>query len=103
MGAEFETVATLGELPNGEGKLVRVKRKWIALFRVDGEVFALNNICPHQGAPLAKGLVNNRTVTCPLHGWEFDLRTGKSPNGSLCATTYEVLIDGDDVKIAVSD
>lgn len=101
MGAEFKSVATLAELPNRKGKIVRVKGKIIALFRIDGEVFALNNICPHQGAPLAKGLVNDCTVTCPLHGWKFNLRTGKSPNGPESATTYEVLIDGDDVKIAV--
>lgn len=49
----------------------------IALFDVDGEVIAVNNECPHQHAPvIASGIVHNGTVTCPMHGWCFDLRTG---------------------------
>lgn len=87
-------VARAGEIAPGERKLVTVGGRSIAIFNVGGEFLALRNRCPHQGAPLCAGelfgvlestqpgeYVHRRPgemVRCPWHGWEFDLRTGRS-------------------------
>ena len=99
--SDFKTIAALSELEDGEGKCVTVDDKKIALVRVGDEVFALNNICPHQGAPLAEGWVEEDAIICPLHGWEFDLRTGATTNGTTPATTFEVRIEDDQVQVAI--
>lgn len=49
----------------------------VALFRVNGELFAMDGMCPHAGGPLAQGEVRGNVVTCPWHGWQFDVTTGK--------------------------
>ena len=87
-------VATIDDIPPGKRKLVNVKGREIGIFNVDGEYFALGNRCPHEGASLCKGRVvglvessepgsyqfsrRGELLRCPWHGWEFDLRTGKS-------------------------
>jgi nitrite reductase/ring-hydroxylating ferredoxin subunit len=87
-------VATIDDIPPGKRKLVSVKGREIGIFNVDGEYFALGNRCPHEGASLCKGRVvglvessepgsyqfsrRGELLRCPWHGWEFDLRTGKS-------------------------
>ena len=48
----------------------------VAIFDVDGELFALENACPHQGGPLAEGSVERGVVTCPWHAWRFNVQTG---------------------------
>jgi nitrite reductase (NADH) small subunit len=49
----------------------------VALFNVDGNFYALDGVCPHQGGPLGKGKITGCVVTCPWHGWQFDVRTGQ--------------------------
>ena len=66
----------LAELPPGKTALVTVGGIDVALFRRGEEVFAIGNECVHQGGSLCDGLVEGDIVTCPLHGWEFDLRSG---------------------------
>ena len=63
-------------LPDGQVSLVVVDGEDVALFRRGEEIFALGNTCPHQGGSLGDGFVEGDIVTCPLHGWEFDLRSG---------------------------
>ena len=91
---ERVVVARTDQLPPGERKLVAVRGRDVVVFNVEGEYFALLDRCPHQGGPLCRGkLVGLATSTepgkirytrrgevirCPWHGWEFDLRTGKS-------------------------
>jgi 3-phenylpropionate/trans-cinnamate dioxygenase ferredoxin subunit len=105
-------VAKVGEIPNRGSKLVEVKGRPIALFHLDGEYFAISNVCPHEGGSLCHGKlvsliksgepgVYERTrpfemLQCPWHGWEFDIRTGQSycdPN-SIKARSYAVTIKG---------
>lgn len=95
-------VATLNELPSGGQLLVEVDDVRIALFNLDGTIYAIEDICTHDGGPLVEGeVVNGCEVECPRHGARFDIRTGKA----LCfpafqpTTTYDVTIDGDDVLI----
>ena len=87
-------VARAAEIPPGARKLVRVRGRAVAVFNVKGELFALLDRCPHQGGSLCRGKLvglvesdepgryrytrQGEIVRCPWHGWEFDLRTGRS-------------------------
>jgi nitrite reductase (NADH) small subunit len=72
----FVPVADLAELLPDEGTIVAVGARRIALFRRGGEVHALDNVCPHAGGPLGLGDLRDGVVSCPFHGWQFDVRTG---------------------------
>ena len=70
------------DLPE-EGKakvLLLTDGKEIAIFRKEGKLFAIDNLCPHEGGPLGEGTLNGTCVTCPWHGWQFDITTGKGLN-----------------------
>ncbi|HXJ77361.1 MAG TPA: Rieske (2Fe-2S) protein [Candidatus Methylomirabilis sp.] len=69
-------VLDLAALPSGELVLVSVDGQDVALLRRGEEILAIGNECPHQGGSLSDGFVEGDIVTCPLHGWEFDLRSG---------------------------
>ncbi|MBI3879774.1 MAG: Rieske 2Fe-2S domain-containing protein [Verrucomicrobia bacterium] len=69
-------LAQLSDLPAGRPLRVRSGEREIALFLLDGEVFALDDRCPHKAGPLGEGFCENGQVFCPLHGWGFDIRTG---------------------------
>ena len=100
--AEFIKVASISELEVGSCKTVVVNGKAIALFNVDGQVFALDNACLHQGGPLGEGMLEGEVVTCPWHFWEFNVRTGeKVGSPSLQVSAYAVQVEGDDIKVAV--
>ena len=87
-------VATVDDIPPGQRMLVKVGGREIGIFNVGGEYFAVSNRCPHEGASLCKGRIvglvessepgsyqfsrRGELLRCPWHGWEFDLRTGKS-------------------------
>lgn len=78
-----------------------VGRYEIALFNVDGELFALENSCPHQGGPIADGWVEGETVTCPWHAWCFNLRTGKMTLGEFATIPrFAVRIEAGDIYIS---
>lgn len=101
-------VASVTEIPPGERKLVTVRGRPIVIFNLDGEYFGILDRCPHQGASLCKGRLvglvdaprpgeysfcrKGEIIRCPWHGWEFDIRTGKSrcEPESIKATQYEV-------------
>ena len=100
MTMEFKTVAALDELEEDEGKCVLVEGRQVALFRVGDAVHAIDNLCPHQGGPLADGWVNNGQVICPLHGWEFSLETGTTTMGEP-VPVHKVRIDGNNVQVAI--
>lgn len=68
------------ELVSGRGRCVSVGGRELAIFQIEGEVFAIDNGCPHRGGPLAEGDLAGCVVYCPLHAWSFDLRTGGSPS-----------------------
>lgn len=102
MSRSFRSVASLSELVEGQGRRVVVDGHPIALFKVSGEVHAIDHRCPHQGGPLANGFVHNCRVTCPLHGWVFDLRTGKEPDQDGKVAVHDVRVVGDDVQVAIN-
>jgi len=75
----FRRVARIEDIPDGRGLRVRVDGVDIGLFRVDGEIHALENACPHAGDPLSEGSLDGSILTCASHGWRFDVRTGFRP------------------------
>ena len=79
--SEFIKVAKTADLASGQGMVVEVEGRAIALFNVNGEYFALDNVCPHRGGPLESAPVEDGCVRCPWHGYRFDLRTGVSTDG----------------------
>ncbi|MGH7963487.1 MAG: Rieske (2Fe-2S) protein [Candidatus Binatia bacterium] len=80
----------LEELPPGSRKLVKIDNIEIALFNLQGNIYAINNRCPHRSGPLIRGSTDAACgVKCPMHGWRFDLRDGSSERPAR-ATVYPV-------------
>jgi nitrite reductase/ring-hydroxylating ferredoxin subunit len=93
-------VAVTRDLAPGQGKLVEVDGQPIALFNVNGAFYALGAVCPHEGGPLQDGELDDDTVICPWHSFDFNLRTGEcSADPDLRVATYVVKIEGDDVFV----
>ncbi len=93
-------VATTDELPSGSSRELVVGERIVALFHVDGEYFALDGVCPHQGGPLGKGALTGCIVTCPWHGWQFDVRDGQhQASASLRHTAFPVKVDRDAIYV----
>ena len=101
---EFVKVAAVADLRGPGGTLVHVNGRDIAIFRCNGELFAVNNVCSHQHfSMLHKGRVENCTVTCPMHGWVYDLRTGKATAGDGRVARYDVRVEGANVLLELPD
>lgn len=100
--ADFVKVASLSELAPGSAKAVEVGGKTIALFNVEGSVYALDNTCLHQGGPLGEGELMGGVVICPWHQWEYNVRTGELVgDSSVKVATYPVRVEGNDIKVSV--
>ena len=100
--SEKVRVALKSDIAPGASKLVEAGGKEIALFNVDGQIFATSNICPHQGGPLADGFLEGTNVICPWHAWAFDVQSGENPmNPRLSVETYPVEIEGEEVFVTV--
>ena len=98
----FQTVARVGDVAEGAGIPIQFDGRAIALILDDGVYFAIDDHCPHQGAPLCDGMILDRTVTCTWHGWRFSLDDGRwidSPRTRI--GTYPVRLVGDEIQIAV--
>jgi NAD(P)H-dependent nitrite reductase small subunit len=97
----WEKVCITDDVPDESGHVVTVDGEEIAIFEIDGEYYAINNVCPHQGGPLGEGVCEGTTVYCPWHGYEFDLETGTNVDqfSDLSTTTYDVKVEGDDVYV----
>ena len=96
--AEFVTVAKLSELDPGIAKAVEVNGKAIAVFNVNGKIFATDNTCLHQGGPLGEGMLEGNVVTCPWHMWQYNVCTGENLEDSLLKLeTYPVQVEGGDI------
>ena len=96
------TVCRLSDVPERQGYLVELDGVQVALFRVEGEVHALENACPHRDGPLAYGDVRGGTVYCPLHAWPFDVRTGRCHEfPAVSVRTFRVHVVGDEVQLEV--
>lgn len=94
-------IAKTADVPPGEGRLVIAEDELIALFNIDGAIYAIDDACPHQGAPLSEGLVKGCITVCPWHGAEFDVTNGKllCGPGVHDVKFYAVTIQDDNVLI----
>ncbi len=98
--SELVKVAKTSEIVEKKAKLIRVNEEDIALFRVDGRFYAINNVCSHQHfSALHKGELNGLQVTCPMHGWTYSLETGEAVNGNGRVRRYDVKVLGENVFI----
>ncbi len=100
--AEMVKVASRSEIPSGQGKVVEAGGRTLAVFNCDGSFYATDNTCLHRGGPLGEGSLAGSTVTCPWHGWEFDVKTGAcGTDASQKVQTFPVKVEGDDIFISV--
>jgi nitrite reductase (NADH) small subunit len=98
----FVKVAELAEFAVRRSKRVTIENTDIALFVSEGEYFAVQNDCPHQHfSSLHDGILNGREITCPMHGWTFDLSSGKATIGGGKLKRYEVKVVGNDILVEV--
>ncbi len=94
-------VAKTSDFREGEGKLFEANGKSIAVFKVKGKFYAVEEKCTHRGGPLHEGSLDGTTVTCPWHGSKFDIRTGKVMGGPATkdVPSYKVTVKGEDVLV----
>jgi nitrite reductase/ring-hydroxylating ferredoxin subunit len=91
-------VAETTELNPGEGKMVEVEGKSLALFNADGTYYAIDNTCLHRGGPLGEGELEGQVVTCPWHGWRYDVSTGANVNNpAVKVACFPVTMEGTSV------
>src|SRR5687768_5832571 len=96
----FVPVGRVDEFVSGQGKMVTVGGRHVALFRLGAEFFALDNMCLHRGGPLCDGLVAQGVVTCPWHGWSYQIRTGVMvQDPRVGVSNHDVRIDDDVVSV----
>lgn len=96
-------VASEADIPDGGAKQVEVGGEPVALFNVAGRIVAVHNTCLHRGGPLAEGELNGDIVTCPWHGWQWDVTTGKSPtNPSAKLRRYGVKVEAGEVYVSLA-
>ncbi len=101
---EFITVAKISEIAPGEGQIVQAGAREIALFNVDGNFHAIDNICVHRGGPLGAGELEGMVVTCPWHAWTYNVTTGKCMfNSAVRVEKYDTRIENDQIQVAVAE
>jgi nitrite reductase (NADH) small subunit len=99
----FARTIRVDELAPGATTVIEIDGREIALVNLDGEFHAIDNRCPHADGPLGEGFVQEGRIVCPLHYWEFDLRTGASlDDPEMCVRRYETKIVGPDVLVRLA-
>ena len=100
------TVAKVGEIPAGEGRAFTVRSRRIAVFHAPEGYFAIDDTCPHMGASLAEGYLEDSGVMCPWHAWKFCVKDGTwldQPKSNIRAESYELRLRGDEIQILLPD
>ena len=96
----FVRAARKDEIPTGSIREFAVDGKAIAISNVDGKFYAINNTCLHRGGPLAQGTLSGKIVTCPWHGWQYDVTTGQMPaNPAVGVGCFPLEVRGEDVWV----
>ncbi|RPI78871.1 MAG: nitrite reductase [Planctomycetaceae bacterium] len=104
--AEFQTVARVGEIPEGEGRAYEVAGRMVAVFQVNGQYSAILDACPHMGASLASGYVEEGAVNCPWHAWRFCVTKGTwldNPKSSLRQPQYTVRVVDEQIQVQIPE
>jgi len=101
---EFQTVCTTDSIPEGEGRAFPLNGTLVAVFRRDGEFFAINDSCPHMGASLASGYLEGCDVICPWHAWKFSVKDGlwmDNPKSKIKTDCYAVQVVGNEIQVEI--
>jgi nitrite reductase (NADH) small subunit len=100
--ADRVRVAAEGEIPAGGNRVIDVRGTPVAVFFTDGQYYAIDDRCPHAGAPLSDGCVENGIVTCAWHGWRFRLSDGAwADNPRIKTRVYRVIVDAGEVFVVL--
>jgi 3-phenylpropionate/trans-cinnamate dioxygenase ferredoxin component len=97
----FTKVCKIGDIASGAKKAVLANGKKVALFNIDGKIYATADDCNHRGGPLSEGTLQGTVVTCPWHGAKFDVTDGepKGPPAKIKLETYPVRVQEEDVEV----
>jgi nitrite reductase/ring-hydroxylating ferredoxin subunit len=99
----FLRAAKKDEVPDGTIREFQLDGRTVAVANVAGRLYAIDNTCLHRGGPLGQGELEDRVVTCPWHGWQYDVTTGKvTANPAVGVKTYPVELRGDDIFVDCS-
>lgn len=104
MPSHFIPIANIEDLPPGTCRSIETNDWGIALFNLDGHIYALDNTCPHAGGPLGEGIIEGEHITCPWHGWKFHIPTGicqKNPTPSWNVVCHDVRVMEGVIQIAL--
>lgn len=100
--ADWVLAASLEDCPPGAAMETVVGDKIVALFNVDGDLYAIDGVCPHQGGPLGKGTLQGCIVSCAWHGWQFDVTNGQhQASATLHHPTYRTRVDEQGVWVDI--
>ena len=101
--AEFVTVGKPEDVPEGEPKAFEVGDRVVAVVKLEDGYFAFDDECTHRQCSLSEGEIEERSIVCPCHGSEFDVRTGKvlNPPAAQPVPTYEVRVEDGQLQVAV--
>ena len=98
----FVRTAKTNEITPGTIREFQVEGKAVALANVGGKYYAINNTCLHRGWPLGQGVLEGTVVTCPWHGWQYDVRTGLNEfDHAIELRTYEVRVEDGEIQVAI--
>ena len=98
----FLRAAKKEEVPAGTIREFQLDGKTVAVANVGGKLFAINNVCLHRGGPLGQGELDGQIVTCPWHGWRYDVTNGKLvTNPAVGVETYPIEVRGDDIFVDI--
>lgn len=98
----FVRAAKTEDVPPGTIREFHVEGKAVALANVDGQFHAIDGVCIHRGGPLGDGTLEGSVVTCPWHGWQYDVRTGRvGQNPSAGVECYAVEVRGDEIFVNI--
>ena len=99
--SKFVTIAKVGSIPEGQGASFTIGDRLVAIFHRDGCYHAINDLCPHMGASLGAGQLDDEgVVTCPWHAWRFNVCDGTwCDNPSLKIDAYETRVVGDEIQV----
>ena len=100
--ANYVRIAATADVAPGAGIVAGVNEKDYAVFNVDGTFHVIDNTCLHRGGPLGEGELDGDTVTCPWHGWQYDVKTGSClTKAGVQVGCYAVKVEGEDITIAL--
>lgn len=98
--SEWHRAVAAEDVPIGSGKELTIAGRIVALYHTEDGFHAIDGICAHAGGPLGQGVLNRCIVTCPWHGWQYDVTTGRHClTDSIRQQSFAVKIDGDDVYV----